>query len=117
MHHFQSTTCNKFSSLMTITLSCLLPEMNIGSYVFLPRGPLRRWLTHSYKQMFKENPLSKAKSPLDSNDHPKLVQWNSLVKEVSRCINHLLVQCSWPSVLTILTLLYMSYDHVKFQAG
>jgi hypothetical protein len=28
-------------------------------------------MVDSYKWVFKENPLSKAKSPLDSNDHPK----------------------------------------------
>jgi hypothetical protein len=28
-------------------------------------------MVNSYKQMFKENPLSKAKSPLESIDHPE----------------------------------------------
>jgi hypothetical protein len=31
--------------------------------------------------MFKENPLSKAKSPLDSNDHPKTDTMECLGKE------------------------------------
>jgi hypothetical protein len=29
-------------------------------------------MVESYKRMFNENPLSKANSPLDSNDHPKV---------------------------------------------
>jgi hypothetical protein len=29
-------------------------------------------MVESYKQMLNENPLSKANSPLDSNDHPEV---------------------------------------------
>jgi hypothetical protein len=29
-------------------------------------------MVESYKRMFNENPLSKANSPLDSNDHPEV---------------------------------------------
>ncbi len=39
---------------------CISPKRYIGKMVDL------------YKQMFKENPPSKAKSPLDSNDHPEI---------------------------------------------
>jgi hypothetical protein len=55
--------------ILTTTLACLLLGMNMDSYVFLPRGTLRRWLTHTNERSRKICPPRP--SPLDSNDRPE----------------------------------------------
>jgi hypothetical protein len=62
-------------------------------------------MVDSYKQMLNENPLSKANSPLDSNDHPEV--------DISKFLDEDGIQqyqflCNGLSVLGILTLLSMS---------
>jgi hypothetical protein len=43
-------------------------------------------MVNSYKWMFNENPPSKDKTPLKSNDHPETDTTESLVRKVSRSL-------------------------------
>jgi hypothetical protein len=88
---------------------CISPKRYIGKMVDL------------YKQMFRENPPSKAKakSPLDSNDHPKTDMTEFFGEEGIQMYQLLIVSIQWAitilhtavsfSVLVCLSILTMSF--------
>jgi hypothetical protein len=52
-------------------------------------------MVESYKQMFNENPLSKADSPLDSNDHPEVDTSEFLDKDGIQQYQFLIGSMQW----------------------
>jgi hypothetical protein len=76
---------------------CISPKRYIGKMVDL------------YKQMFKENPPSKAKSPLDSNDHPEIDMTEFFGEEGIQMYQLLIGSIQW--AITILqTLLFQFWS-------